>query len=136
MGFRQRHSPSARHGQYVALRISGESSTAEVLVHPNGNFVYGSNRGHDSIAVFAFDSASGKLTLVQHCSTGGKTPRNFRIDPSGQFLLAENQDSDSIVVLKMDQASGRLTAVGPPLRVGSPCCIKFMHPNTKRTQTN
>ncbi len=106
--------------------FSGDNSTAEVLVHPNGKFVYGSNRGHDSIVQFAFDAASGGLTLVSHTSTGGKTPRNFRIDPSGSYLLAENQASDSIVVFKIDSNTGKLTRVGEPLKVGAPCCIKFM----------
>lgn len=105
--------------------FSGNSSTAEVLVHPNGNFVYGSNRGHDSIAVFAFDAKAGSLTPVAHTSTGGKTPRNFRIDPTGKFLLAENQGSDSIVVFKIDAANGKLSQTGEPLKVGAPCCIKF-----------
>ena len=104
---------------------SGNSSTAEVLVHPNGSFVYGSNRGHDSIAVFALDAKSAALTPVGTTSTGGKTPRNFRIDPTGKFLLAENQGSDSIVVFKIDTASGKLSQVGQPLTVGAPCCIKF-----------
>lgn len=106
--------------------FSGDSSTAEVLVHPSGKFVYGSNRGHDSIAVFAFDEKAGRLTSVAHTSTGGKTPRNFRIDPSGNYLLAANQSSDSIVAFKIDLASGKLTQVGQPLAVGAPCCIKFL----------
>lgn len=113
----------------VPLDFSGSNSTAEVLVHPNGNFVYGSNRGHDSIAVFSFDSKTEKLTPLGHTSTGGKTPRNFRIDPTGQFLLAENQASDSIVVFKIDTANGQLTQVGEPLTVGAPCCIKFFTRN-------
>ena len=102
-----------------------DSSTAEVLVHPNGRFIYGSNRGHDSIALFTFDAHANKLTLHSHTPSGGKTPRNFQIDPTGEYLLAENQDSDSIIVMKIDQASGALQRVGPPLEVGSPCCIKF-----------
>jgi 6-phosphogluconolactonase len=104
---------------------SGDSSTAEVLVHPSGKFVYGSNRGHDSIALFAFDEKTGKLALISHTSTGGKTPRNFRLDPTGNFLLAANQSTDSIVVFKIDTTSGKLTQVGQPLSVGAPCCIKF-----------
>jgi 6-phosphogluconolactonase len=105
--------------------FAGDNSTAEVLVHPNGKYVYGSNRGHDSIALFAFDDAARQLTPVAHASTAGKTPRNFRIDPTGQFLLAENQASDSIVVFRIDSATGKLTQVGQPLTVGNPCCIKF-----------
>ena len=106
--------------------FTGNNSTAEVLVHPSGSFVYGSNRGHDSIAVFAFDAKARSLKPIAHTPTGGKTPRNFRIDPTGKFLLAENQGSDSIVVFKIDAASGKLSQVGEPLTVGAPCCIKFL----------
>ncbi|MGN6544864.1 MAG: lactonase family protein [Aureliella sp.] len=105
--------------------FKGENTTAEVLVHPSGKFVYGSNRGHDSIAIFGFDAQTEKLTPIGYALTGGKTPRNFRIDPTGQFLLAENQGSDSIVVFKIDAATGKLSQVGEPLSVGAPCCIKF-----------
>lgn len=103
--------------------IQNGFSTAEVLVHPSGNFVYGSNRGHDSIAVFRF--AEGKLTRIQNASTQGKTPRNFRIDPTGRYLLAENQNSDSIYSLQIDPTSGELKATGHKIDVGSPVCIKF-----------
>ena len=106
---------------------SGESITAEVLVHPNGRYVYGSNRGHDSLVVFQFDAAAGKLKTLQHISTGGKTPRNFRIDPSGQFLLAANQDSDSIVPFRIDPNNGQLTPTGQLITVGSPSCVKFVN---------
>ncbi len=105
--------------------FAGTSITAEVLVHPNGKFVYGSNRGHDSVAVFRFDDASGHLSLVGRTSSVGKTPRNFRIDPSGSFLLVENQDSDSIFSFRIDAENGTLQQVGEPIKVGSPCCIKF-----------
>ncbi len=101
------------------------NSTAEVLFHPSGKFVYGSNRGHDSIAVFAMDNDSGKLKLIDHTSTGGKTPRNFRLDPEGKFLLAENQNSDSIHSFKIDQETGKLTPTGNSISVVSPGCIKF-----------
>lgn len=101
------------------------SITAEVLVHPNGKFVYGSNRGHDSIAVFTFDEASGKLAAIGHTPTMGRTPRNFRIDPTGSFLLVENQDSDSIYSFRINAENGTLSQVGEPIQVGSPCCIKF-----------
>lgn len=98
-------------------------STAEVLVHPNGKFVYGSNRGHHSIAAFRFDG--GKLASIGHTSTKGETPRNFRIDPTGRFLLAENQGTDSIVVFEIDANTGKLSSTGHKISVGSPCCIKF-----------
>jgi 6-phosphogluconolactonase len=113
------------HLSTLPADFSGSSSTAEVLVHPTGKFVYGSNRGHDSIAVFSFDAASGKLTAAGHTSTNGKTPRNFRIDPTGSYLLAQNQDSHSIYAYKIDPNTGGLTQVGSPIEVGSPCCIKF-----------
>jgi 6-phosphogluconolactonase len=101
-------------------------STAEVYVHPNGKFVYGSNRGHNSIVVYACDEKSGRLTLVEHQPTQGKTPRHFGIDPSGKFLLAENQDSASVIVFRIDQSTGKLTATGEKIEVGSPVCAVFV----------
>ncbi len=101
-------------------------STAEVLVHPSGQFVYGSNRGHDSIVVYAVDKTDGQLTYVENKATGGRTPRNFAIDPSGKYLLAENQNSNSVVVFQIDQASGRLTKTDRQIEVGSPVCIRFV----------
>ncbi|MGH7378010.1 MAG: lactonase family protein, partial [Candidatus Methylomirabilales bacterium] len=101
-------------------------STAEVQVHPSGKFLYGSNRGHDSIAVFAIDAASGRLTGVEHRPTGGKTPRNFGIDPAGAFLLAANQGSDSIVGFRIDPETGKLEPTGSVVRVPSPVCVKFL----------
>jgi len=102
------------------------ASTAEVQVHPSGKFLYVSNRGHDTIAIFTIDQASGKLTAAGHQSSGGKTPRNFRIDPTGNYLIAANQGSDNIVVFKIDQTTGGLTATGVSAEIGSPVCIKFM----------
>lgn len=104
------------------------NSTAEVQVHPSGKFVYGSNRGHNSIAAFAVDAQSGKLTAIGHQSTGGKTPRNFAIDPAGKYLLAENQDSDNIVVLSIDADSGKLSPTGNEIEIAKPVCIKFVTP--------
>ena len=101
-------------------------STAEVYVHPNGKFVYGSNRGHNSIVVYACDEKSGRLTLVEHQPTQGRTPRHFGIDPGGKFLLAENQDSGTVVVFRIDQATGKLTATGDKIEVGSPVCAVFV----------
>jgi len=105
--------------------FQGQSSTAQVCVHPNGKFVYGSNRGDDSIAVFSI-APNGKLQFVERVSTQGKTPRNFNLDPSGRFLWAANQSSDSIVLFRVDPATGRLTAQGKPLLVGSPVCVVFV----------
>jgi 6-phosphogluconolactonase len=103
-------------------------STAEVLVHPSGRFLYGSNRGHDSIAVFAIDEATGRLTFVETVSTQGSTPRGFGIDPTGAYLLAANQRSDSVVVFRIDRASGRLTPTGHTIAVGSPVSVEFVEP--------
>lgn len=105
--------------------FSGENSCADIHVHPGGRFVYGSNRGHDSIAVYRIDDATGRLTLVQHRSTLGRIPRNFAIDPSGRFLVAANQESDSLVVFSIDPDSGRLTPVGGPVDVPVPVCVRF-----------
>ena len=106
--------------------FKGRSYTAEVQVHPSGKFVYGSNRGHDSIAIFRVDPATGKLTAAGHQSTLGKNPRNFALDPTGSFLLAENQDSDSIVVFRIDPETGGLTQVGEPIAVPMPVCIRMI----------
>lgn len=100
-------------------------STAEVLVHPSGKFVYGSNRGHHSIAGFRFKR--GKLTPISHTDTGGETPRNFRIDPTGKFLLTENQSTDSIVLFEIDEKSGELSPADSRITVGSPVCVKFLN---------
>jgi 6-phosphogluconolactonase len=97
-----------------------------VQVHPSGKFVYGSNRGHNSIAVFTVDPAKGTLTAVEQVLTQGKTPRNFAIDPTGAYLLAANQDSDNIVVFRIDQKTGKLSPTGDVLEVGRPVCIKFV----------
>jgi 6-phosphogluconolactonase len=105
------------------------NSTAEIEVHPSGRFVYGSNRGHDSIAVFAVNEQTGKLTLVEHQPTGGKVPRSFGIDPTGEFLLAANQNSDNVVVFRIDGASGRLTRTSHEVQVGAPVCVKFVRLN-------
>lgn len=100
-------------------------STAETQVHPSGKFVYVSNRGHDTIAMFEVDPKSGSLKAIGHQSTEGKTPRNFGIDPTGRYLLAANQDSDDVVSFKIDPQSGKLTPVGSRVKVGAPVCIKF-----------
>ncbi len=105
-------------------------STAEVQVHPSGKFLYGSNRGHHSIAIFSIDSATGKLTAVGHQGQGIKTPRNFGIDPTGRYLLAANQDSDSVIVFRINQSTGQLEPTGVSVSVGTPVCVKFL-PLTK-----
>ena len=102
-----------------------KNSTAEIAVHPSGKFLYVSNRGHDSIAIFQVDKASGKLTPAGHESTQGKTPRNFGIDPSGRFLLAANQNSDTVVVFKIDGKTGDLTPTAAKATVPTPVCVTF-----------
>jgi 6-phosphogluconolactonase len=106
--------------------FSGSNDTAEIKVHPSGKFLFASNRGHDSIAVFSIDSHSGTLTLVDHFSTQGKTPRNFEIDPAGKLLFVANQDTDNIVVFRINPNDGRLTPTGQILHVPAPVCLKFM----------
>ena len=105
---------------------SSSNTTAEIEVHPSGKFLYGSNRGHDSIAAFAIDPAKGTLTLLGFYPTGGKTPRHFAIDPTGSWLLAENQDTNNIAVFRVDAKTGELSQTGQVLDVPSPVCVKFV----------
>jgi len=106
--------------------FAGSSSCAEVRVHPGGRFLYGSNRGHDSIAVYSVDPAKGTLTFVEHERADIKTPRNFNIDPSGKFCLVANQGGNSIVVFRIDQKTGALEPTGHKISVGKPVCIRFL----------
>lgn len=103
----------------------GNNSTAQVRVHPNGRFVYVSNRGHDSIALFEIDPQRGKLRPLGHEPTQGKTPRNFNIDPSGTFLYAANQNTNTIVTFRIDGQTGRLSATGQVTEVPAPVCVIF-----------
>lgn len=100
-------------------------NTAEILAHPSGKFVYGSNRGHDTLAVYAVDQKLGTLRMMQNVSTQGKTPRSFGIDPSGRWLLAANQSSDTVVVFAIDPATGKLKPTGQSIEVGSPVSVVF-----------
>ena len=106
--------------------FSGANTCAEIAVHPSGRFIYGSNRGHDSLAVYSVDMRTGGLALVGFQPTGGKNPRSFAIDPTGAFLLAANQDSDSIVVFRIDAKTGKLTPTGQTATVGLPVCLLFV----------
>jgi 6-phosphogluconolactonase len=101
-------------------------SGSEVQVHPSGKFLYAANRGHNTIAVFTIDPASGQLTLVQNQLTLGNIPRGFGIDPTGAFLLAGNQRSDSVVVFRIDANTGKLTPTGQKLDIGAPVSVKFV----------
>ena len=105
--------------------FAGANTTADIHVHPSGKFVYGSNRGHDSVAMFAVNESDGRLTALGHQSTLGRTPRNFAIDPSGGYLLAANQDSDTIVSFAIDAGSGTLAPTGDAAEVPSPVCVVF-----------
>ncbi len=110
----------------LAKGFSGENDTAEIHLHPNGKFLFASNRGHDSIAVFSIDKTSGRLTPAGDFSTQGKTPRNFEIDPTGARLFVANQDSGNIVVFRIDPRTGALGATGQILNVPSPVSLKFV----------
>jgi 6-phosphogluconolactonase len=101
-------------------------STAELRVGMRGRFLFGSNRGHDTIVSYRIDRKTGRLTHVGNFSTGGKTPRNFGLDPSGRFLLAENQESGTIHVLKIDRRTGRLEETGSVIQVPAPVCIRML----------
>jgi 6-phosphogluconolactonase len=107
-------------------KVTKDDSTAEIRVHPSGKFVYGSNRGPDSIAVFSVDSTAGTLHPIEYVSTQGKTPRGFNIDPTGSYLIAGNQDSDSLVVFRIDQKTGRLTPTGQKLEAYAPVDVEFV----------
>lgn len=106
--------------------FTGDSSCAEVQVAPSGRFLYGSNRGHDSIVICALDPENGTMTLVGHENTRGHIPRNFTLSPKGDFLAAANQDSDNVVLFRVDPAGGTLTATGSMVEAGTPICVKFM----------
>lgn len=100
-------------------------STAEIVAHPTGKFLYASNRGHDSIAMYAIDGATGRLTFLGTEPIRGKTPRNFVIDPTGQFLLAGGQNSHTVTVFQINADTGTLSFTGQSLDVPSPVCIRF-----------
>ncbi len=106
--------------------FSGNNDCADLHVSPSGKFLYGSNRGHNSIVVFAINESTGKLTYLEHTATQGKTPRNFTIDPTGKFLLVANQESDSVVTLRIDPATGRLKPTGLVAQVPTPVCLRFL----------
>jgi 6-phosphogluconolactonase len=106
--------------------FKGASACAELEIHPNGKFLYGSNRGHDSLAVFSIEPETGKLKLIEHVSTQGKTPRNFAFDPTGKWIIVTNHGSNNAVVFRVDENTGRLTQTGPPVAVPYPFCERFL----------
>ncbi len=101
------------------------SRASEIAIAPSGRFLYASNRGHDSVAIFGIDAATGRLAPLGWQDAGGKTPRFFAFDPAGRFLFVANEDSDTIVTFKVDAATGTLAPTGDVVRTGSPVCIVF-----------
>jgi len=124
----------AKNGAFSSLQTisalpkeyAGRKEAAEIAVDPSGKFLYTSNRGHDSIAIFEINPAKGTLKSLGQVLSGGQTPRHFAIDPTGTFLLAENQESNNIVVFHIDPATGNLTPTGQTIEVPSPVCITFV----------
>jgi len=108
--------------------FTGENTCAHVVVAPDGRFVYGSNRGHDSIAIWSIAGEGGEVELVGHEPTRGKNPRHFNLHPTGDWLLVANQHSDAVLTFRRDRDTGRLTAVGPVTATPSPVAILFSHP--------
>jgi len=108
--------------------FTGSSASAEIEVHPNGKFLYASNRGADSLAVFGIDQETGRLSLVEHVPSGGRVPRNFALDPTGHWIICTNQDSDNAVVFRIDGTTGRLTTAGRPVGLPNPFCERFLPP--------
>jgi 6-phosphogluconolactonase len=106
--------------------FAGHSTCAEVQITPSGRFLYGSNRGHDSIAIYAVDREDGMLTLVGHESTRGRIPRNFEVSPAGEFLAVANQDTNNIAMFRIDENTGRLSPTGSEVEAGTPICVRFL----------
>jgi 6-phosphogluconolactonase len=106
--------------------FKGENTTAEIATDAAGKFLYASNRGDDSIAIFAIDEKTGKLSLVDRVKTGGKEPRHFTLDPTGNWLFAENQNSNDIRIFRVDPKSGRLSSTSHTIQVNSPVCVVFV----------
>lgn len=118
--------------QTISTLPEGESISngcAEIVVHPSQPFVYASNRGHDSLAIFERDPASGKLTAKGHVKTGFKTPRNFAFDPTGAFCLVGSQSTNEVFVHRVEKG-GAMALIGAPVKVGSPVCFRFAPPAT------
>ncbi len=103
--------------------FSGQNYCADLHVSPSGRFLYGSNRGHNSIVVFAINENTGRLKYVEHMATQGKWPRNFTIDPTGRFLLVANQHTDNVVTFRIDPLTGKLSTTDHVAEVPSPVCL-------------
>lgn len=104
--------------------FEGENICAEIAVSANGTYLYGSNRGHDSIVVYAIDPNSGRLSLVEHVSTEGRHPRHFALTPGGRFLIAANRDTNNIATFRVDEATGKLQFTGHSIEASKPVCIQ------------
>ena len=104
----------------------GRNWCADIHISPDGKFLYGSNRSHESLVIFGIDPKTGQLTLVGHQSVNGKTPRNFMIDPTGKWVLVANQDSDNVVIFSRDVKTGKLTPTGKEIKVSMPVCLKTL----------
>jgi len=109
----------------LPVEYRGTNLPADIHITPNGKFVYASNRGHDSLAIFAVDEENGHLKSIGHQTTLGMTPRNFAIDPRGSCLLAANQDSGTIVTFRIEEKTGKLSPTGKVTQVPAPVCIKI-----------
>lgn len=125
---RDSHTGALSAGETVSTLpadFRGDNLCAEIRLHPNGRFVYASNRGHDSVAVFARDAESGRLTRVEIVPCGGGHPRNFALSPDGAWLVCANRDSDNLVSFRVDASTGRLTPSGHTTRIPKPICVLF-----------
>lgn len=107
--------------------FQGENYCADIHIHPDGKYLYGSNRGHNSIACYIIDQSNGKLEMIGCTSSRGDWPRNFAIDPSGQFLLAANQRSNDIFTFRINNETGELTPTGFSIEINQPVCIRFLY---------
>ena len=105
---------------------AGLKWSADIHISPDGKFLYGSNRAHESLTIYKINKKTGQLTWVAHQNVNGKTPRNFAIDPTGRFVLVANQDSDNITIFKRHKKTGKLTATGKEIKVSSPVCLKLI----------
>ena len=110
----------------VQAEAAAENHCSDIQISPDGRFVYGANRGHDSIAIFAVDQDSGRLSLVEYTPCGGSTPRNIALSPSGSLFFSANQNGDRVSVFARDAATGRLTDTGKPIEIGTPMCVKVV----------
>jgi 6-phosphogluconolactonase len=114
--------------------FEGKSSAAEIAVHPSGKYLYVSNRGHNSVVLFAIDDQKGTVTFVEEQGTGGKTPRHFGLEPSAKHMAIVNQDSDTVLASRVDGKNGRLKPSGVFASVPSPVCVKFLPPPEKEAR--